>query len=388
MALDTRAIETLRRAFEAGNRRFIITAEIKPVQPVAPYLSTDLLPIKEGEGKGLSISGDVYERNRAGIWRETGGGQCQDELRAAFPDDPQVQRLCDLWDEHHLCDMNAGSREQQAIINDWAAKGYPGSIYPGRYEYSDACTILHNAGKLEVPIPNTQVRTWECPGTPERLWPAHKPHTWDAPIELSTHTQNLSGEKSQYCPKCGRKAAFGSPVHPKMYKYGSAWLCGVLPPGAEAELRELMNTPPPAVPEAENRSQYASLGITMTVNRADANPNMPTFEGDHWKCTLSLSRAKAREQGDFTSNRPRRMTVYFSKGYGHHGEPPTLDELMETLTEDARSVDNCGDFEGFCSMFGYDTDSRTAERTWKAMEHQAARLKNFLGSIYEVLQEA
>lgn len=35
---------------------------------------------------------------------------------------------------------------------------------------------------------------------------------WDAPVILSKETQNISGEASAFCPKCGKKACYGSPV--------------------------------------------------------------------------------------------------------------------------------------------------------------------------------
>ena len=46
--------------------------------------------------------------------------------------------------------------------------------------------------------------------------------------------------------------------------------------------------------------------------------------------------------------------------------------------------DNLLGFDAWCADFGYDTDSRKAEKTFKACEHQAARLKTFLeSSLYQ-----
>jgi hypothetical protein len=75
-----------------------------------------------------------------------------------------------------------------------------------------------------------------------------------------------------------------------------------------------------------------------------------------------------------------RMTLTFSKGIGHHGAEPTVTEVLGCLASDASGVENAGgDFEEWCSEYGYDTDSRTAERIFKACQHQANRLKSFLG---------
>ena len=46
------------------------------------------------------------------------------------------------------------------------------------------------------------------------------------------------------------------------------------------------------------------------------------------------------------------------------------------------------DFEEFCSEFGYDNDSRTAERTWKACKRAAAKLERIYdGDIYDLANE-
>ena len=43
------------------------------------------------------------------------------------------------------------------------------------------------------------------------------------------------------------------------------------------------------------------------------------------------------------------------------------------------------DFEEFCGEFGYDTDSRAAEKTWKACKRSAAKLERvYDGDIYEL----
>ena len=37
-------------------------------------------------------------------------------------------------------------------------------------------------------------------------------HTWTAPVVLSRHTQNLSGEAKIWCPKCNSPAVMSMPV--------------------------------------------------------------------------------------------------------------------------------------------------------------------------------
>lgn len=113
--------------------------------------------------------------------------------------------------------------------------------------------------------------------------------------------------------------------------------------------------------------------ITSKSVRTDRNPNMPDSGNmDHWKVTLRSSN--------------RRMTLYFSKGFGHHGAEPATDEVLACLASEAATIANAQDFEDFCSELGYDSDSRKAEKIYKACVHSAARLQTFLGSeLFEQL---
>jgi len=104
--------------------------------------------------------------------------------------------------------------------------------------------------------------------------------------------------------------------------------------------------------------------ITLTAESVDSNPHMPDADMDHWKCLLS---------------RPgKRMTVFFSKGRGHNGAEPTTAEVLDCLASDAAGLDISRNFADWCSEYGYDTDSRTAERIYKACVHEAVRLQHFL----------
>jgi hypothetical protein len=110
-------------------------------------------------------------------------------------------------------------------------------------------------------------------------------------------------------------------------------------------------------------------GITMKADRTDSNPSMEDFNGDHWKCVLKMG--------------GKRMTVVFSMGYGHNGKAPKAADVLDCLCNDATGLDNSSGFEDWCSEYGYETDSRKAERTYKTIERQAKRLKHFLGESFE-----
>ena len=112
--------------------------------------------------------------------------------------------------------------------------------------------------------------------------------------------------------------------------------------------------------------------LILTATRTDRNPAWPDFDGDHWRVGLKRLGHK--------------MTLVFSKGYGHKGAPPIAEEVLECLCSDA-----CTDgdtFEEFCFSLGYDSDSRKAEKTYKAVQRHTDKLRRFLGAdlFTELLQ--
>ena len=135
--------------------------------------------------------------------------------------------------------------------------------------------------------------------------------------------------------------------------------------------------------------------ISMTAERTDNNPNMDDASNmDHWKVVLTI---KALREGFDTWHgykgklgacqySTRKLTTYFSQGYGHNGREPKVTDVLDCLASDSSSIDNARGFEDWCGDFGYDTDSRKAEKTFKVCEHQAKRLRSFLGdSLYKQL---
>jgi hypothetical protein len=130
----------------------------------------------------------------------------------------------------------------------------------------------------------------------------------------------------------------------------------------------------------------ADNGIALKAARTDRNPNMGA-DMDHWKVTLTRPEENVIVDGALSmTGRKLRMTVTFSKGRGHNGAEPTANEVLDCLASDAAGVESAGSFEDWCSEYGYDTDSRKAHKTFKACEHEATRLKNFLGDdLYDQL---
>lgn len=94
------------------------------------------------------------------------------------------------------------------------------------------------------------------------------------------------------------------------------------------------------------------------------------YEWDHrvWSVTL-------RTEG-------RRMQTRYMTGTGYKGEP-TAETVLGSLLSDAGTVDYSVDFEDWAANLGYDTDSRKAERDYRATVRQTNRLKRFLSDRYD-----
>jgi hypothetical protein len=112
--------------------------------------------------------------------------------------------------------------------------------------------------------------------------------------------------------------------------------------------------------------------ISIHVEVADSNRNAPDWtDANHYKVTL-------RHKG-------RQLTTSFSQGYGIKGEPDAAN-VLNSLALDAAGWENARSFEDWCGEYGYDTDSRKAERTFQVVGRQAAKLKAFLGeNLYDDL---
>lgn len=108
------------------------------------------------------------------------------------------------------------------------------------------------------------------------------------------------------------------------------------------------------------------MGVRLTVRFVGRNTDESGWESDHWRVTLSY--------------RGRRMATTYHMGIGYHGAEPTLADVVYSLASDASAADTARDFADFCADFGYDTDSRKAERTYRACLDIAKRWARVFGS--------
>lgn len=125
---------------------------------------------------------------------------------------------------------------------------------------------------------------------------------------------------------------------------------------------------------------------TQTLNRLAAKvrlefvygAKMPYGQQDEWqrnangyRCTLIYQR--------------RRYSFDYWQGIGITSDP-TAAGCLESLLSDASADDD--DFEAFCGEFGYDTDSRKAEKVHKACLAVRKAMQRLLGEDFEAFMAA
>lgn len=117
-------------------------------------------------------------------------------------------------------------------------------------------------------------------------------------------------------------------------------------------------------------------GITMSARRTDRNSHMDAKNMDHWRVTL--------KRGELGVNYEE-MTLVFSMGLGLKGKQPTAIEVLDCLASDASGFDSARSFEEWAGEYGYDADSRSAERIYTTIMKQRTELAAFMGDTYDEL---
>ena len=74
------------------------------------------------------------------------------------------------------------------------------------------------------------------------------------------------------------------------------------------------------------------------------------------------------------------LTTYYSMGSAHT-KPPKAEDVLDSLSGDAACAVNAPTFREFCGDLGYDEDSRSAERVFKACQRIHTQLVRFLGVL-------
>jgi hypothetical protein len=110
---------------------------------------------------------------------------------------------------------------------------------------------------------------------------------------------------------------------------------------------------------------YAMHGgkrVSMSVDQRGVSDRAPEWARQEWRVTL-------RCEG-------RRMSFpYYGGGAA---SDPSADDVVESLTLDALALEVS--FPEWCAELGYDTDSRSAESTYRACRSLGRRFARLLGS--------
>ena len=95
--------------------------------------------------------------------------------------------------------------------------------------------------------------------------------------------------------------------------------------------------------------------ITMTTVFLENAPYFPDDKDSRDVFRITLLKGKKKYSTKFG------QSVIQSTGNGNNH--PTAYDLLTCITKSGP-----GSFEDFCSEFGYDNDSRSAEKTWKSVQ--------------------
>jgi hypothetical protein len=93
------------------------------------------------KGEEFTACGNIWNHIKSDIYS---GGQNLDEI-AKYIKAPLFKKIYRWWKLYHLNGMNAGTIEQDAIIDAWQAEG-------NKYDYTAACEVLKAAGMYEVEV--------------------------------------------------------------------------------------------------------------------------------------------------------------------------------------------------------------------------------------------
>ena len=165
---------------------------------------------------------------------------------------------------------------------------------------------------------------------------------------------------------------------------------------AESEAKK--PTPEPIVyesvqtPKLPTIEQFISKhGIRFECHRVEKRPD-GLMDADypkerHFRCRISKNNpvVKNLKFGPITERGLHSFGLYFSQGSAHT-EDPTLADVLDSLASDASGYENAPDFADWASEYGYDTDSRKAEKTFRTIKRHSEQLKRTIGAeAYEEL---
>lgn len=122
------------------------------------------------------------------------------------------------------------------------------------------------------------------------------------------------------------------------------------------------------------------MGVELEFGPTPVIPD----DADEWQQNANAYTAILHYKG-------RRLTTPFFTGSGWKHDPTAAD-VLHSLISDAQSVPPTPgyeySFEQWADDLGYDTDSRKAEKTYRAVVRSAKKTRQFLGNDFEEFAEA
>ena len=115
--------------------------------------------------------------------------------------------------------------------------------------------------------------------------------------------------------------------------------------------------------------------MTRITSKITPGNSVPFEDLDKWQRTSQPYTVQLRYQR-------RRFTFPFWAG--HSCDLQTVDAATAILSE-AAGYENATCFEDWAADYGYDTDSRAAERIYRAIGRTHANVKRLLGDDFEAL---
>jgi hypothetical protein len=113
-------------------------------------------------------------------------------------------------------------------------------------------------------------------------------------------------------------------------------------------------------------------GFAMSVKEGAPAPDWDNFDGTSWTVTL-------RRLG-------HAYTLFFHQGSAHK-ESPSIEDVVNCVLLDVAGYLNARSFEDWAAEYGYDTDSRRAQKVYKAVGKQAVGMRQLIGADLDWLLE-
>jgi len=148
--------------------------------------------------------------------------------------------------------------------------------------------------------------------------------------------------------------------------------------------------------EYENKANYFLKKVGATI-KVEFFANMPYFDDDKekrdvYEITLSRNGKEYKfkfgqslaSSGNMVKRNPHGKTVYdheMVRRVGGRIKPTAYDVLACIQKYDV------GTFDNFCSEFGYNTDSRKAEKTYFAVQKEYDNIRKLFGDVMDELLE-